>query len=1022
MRPRLRDQTGQTAAEYLGMLLIVAVIVGALASGGVAEPVVDGVTRAVCTIAAGGDGAGCGDAGGEDDPAPGGGAGPDTRIPEREPAAPADPVGPTQGPVLGDGPLPVPDLAWDGSVTVSGEVSDTSGLYLESSVTLEESECRFDAAGNPIVSVGVTGTLKTGARYDAENPVGGVSVDAYVGNDVSYRVSTNPEAAQQMQDGDRPPPNPIDPSSIPEGSAITLDEASYDGLDLGATYRGLQLSMGFEEGRRLSSAVERVDGDTVRVTVGDSDLVRDSLGLGFGGDLAALEASSLYERSAGETRQVDIDVSTPAGLAAYEDFIETGSIPGPGRGVTDPRTSEVFQLDASTELGGTIGPLSGSLFARDRTGTTVGTTNPDGTISVVEFNRREGVGLTAQRTVAADGTEGPRTYVLTLQGVSDDAAQYSAQLDGYEDYQDVRGGDLRMSFDDDDLRAMHEDAVDQVVYAHQVLYAEERTREEIEQLIEDDAARGGLAGRFVATLAGADEPVEMAEDMWKSANGQPDSSSTSSATSRWPSLTPAAAGIATSSCRCSTTSSRSGPPSRCPPPAERGQPALGRRTLDELDAVAVRVAHEAQSRAALADLVGRLLGRDPLGGEARQRAVEVLDRERDVVVAGAEVVLGHAEVVGQLEPVAVAGEPHEDVDRLVADGHPPALLEAERLVEGDRAVDVADPVAGVDELHGGAEVSLRAMILERSMSGQWLSNTYLVAAGPGSDAFFVDAGGPLGPLLDKVGEHRLEPTHVLLTHHHFDHVAELATLKDRFPGIEVLIHPGERDLVDGATGDLEPEAELEVGGLTVRALHTPGHTSGMLSLLVGGTDVFTGDTLFKNSVGGVRAPGHTTYADLKRSIMEVLLALPGETVIRPGHTEPTTVADELETNAFVRCGGAWTPRAPSRARRWASRPPWSCSATTTTAATRRGSAGPTAPTTSSRGRRCRRRIPVRGRRPDPDLARLAHGPRLTARRGAGRPQLGTKTANLTRSRRSAGAPPSGATSRPPSRSSRCWGR
>ena len=60
----------------------------------------------------------------------------------------------------------------------------------------------------------------------------------------------------------------------------------------------------------------------------------------------------------------------------------------------------------------------------------------------------------------------------------------------------------------------------------------------------------------------------------------------------------------------------------------------------------------------------------------------------------------------------------------------------------------------------------------------------------------------------------------------------------------------------------------------------------MLSLLVEG-NVFTGDTLFKNSVGGVRAPGHTTYADLKHSIMDVLLALPPETVIRPGHTEPT---------------------------------------------------------------------------------------------------------------------------------------
>jgi hydroxyacylglutathione hydrolase len=189
------------------------------------------------------------------------------------------------------------------------------------------------------------------------------------------------------------------------------------------------------------------------------------------------------------------------------------------------------------------------------------------------------------------------------------------------------------------------------------------------------------------------------------------------------------------------------------------------------------------------------------------------------------------------------------------------------------------------------------MIVERSMHPDWLSNTYLVAAGPGTEAFLVDAGGPVGPLLAKADEHGLNVTHVLLTHHHHDHVAELEAAVRRWPDARVLAHPDER--VPGSTGDLHPDEELAIGGLTVRALHTPGHTGGMLSLLVDG-QVFTGDTLFKDSVGGVRAPGHTTYADLKRSIMDVLLALPADTVIRPGHTEPTTVAAELEHNPFVR--------------------------------------------------------------------------------------------------------------------------
>jgi hydroxyacylglutathione hydrolase len=191
------------------------------------------------------------------------------------------------------------------------------------------------------------------------------------------------------------------------------------------------------------------------------------------------------------------------------------------------------------------------------------------------------------------------------------------------------------------------------------------------------------------------------------------------------------------------------------------------------------------------------------------------------------------------------------------------------------------------------------VIVQRSMSIGWLSNTYLVVDEGASEAVMIDAGGPVAPLLEtlKSGGHQL--TKVLLTHHHHDHVAELGAVLARHPGVEVLIHPLERGEVPQATGDLPPGATLSVGGIEIGALHTPGHTAGMISLLVDG-HVFTGDTLFKGSVGGVRAPGHTTYADLKSSIMDTLLALPPATVIHPGHTEPTTVADELENNAFVR--------------------------------------------------------------------------------------------------------------------------
>jgi hydroxyacylglutathione hydrolase len=192
------------------------------------------------------------------------------------------------------------------------------------------------------------------------------------------------------------------------------------------------------------------------------------------------------------------------------------------------------------------------------------------------------------------------------------------------------------------------------------------------------------------------------------------------------------------------------------------------------------------------------------------------------------------------------------------------------------------------------------VIIERSMHDGFLSNTYLVADELGSHAVMIDAGGPVQPLLDVLDRMRFSLTHVLLTHHHHDHVAELEAVLERHPETPVLIHPLERELVAGATGTMEPGQTIYSGALEIEPLHTPGHTAGMLSLLVSGGDVFTGDTLFKGSVGGVRAPGHTTYADLKSSIMDTLLKLPLETRIHPGHTDPTTVADELERNPFVR--------------------------------------------------------------------------------------------------------------------------
>ena len=185
------------------------------------------------------------------------------------------------------------------------------------------------------------------------------------------------------------------------------------------------------------------------------------------------------------------------------------------------------------------------------------------------------------------------------------------------------------------------------------------------------------------------------------------------------------------------------------------------------------------------------------------------------------------------------------------------------------------------------------------MSEEWLSNAYLVGDEPGGTGVLIDSGAPPEPLLEAIERHELDVGLLLLTHHHADHVAENHVFKERL-GLEILAHPLEAEELMDVDRTVEPGEKLTAGGLEIELLHTPGHTAGMLSLVVNGSEVFTGDTLFKNSVGGVKAPGSTGFADLKRSVMDVLMELPPETGVRPGHTDPTSIGDEYEHNPFVR--------------------------------------------------------------------------------------------------------------------------
>jgi hydroxyacylglutathione hydrolase len=197
------------------------------------------------------------------------------------------------------------------------------------------------------------------------------------------------------------------------------------------------------------------------------------------------------------------------------------------------------------------------------------------------------------------------------------------------------------------------------------------------------------------------------------------------------------------------------------------------------------------------------------------------------------------------------------------------------------------------------------MIVRKSLHPSWLSNTYLVADEPGGHAVLIDTGAPTEPILEAIEELQVTVTHALCTHHHVDHVMYSSVYTERF-GCPVCGHAAERELFRDVDHDLDltlaDGEEIESGKLRIRALHIPGHTLGQLAFLVDEEEVFTGDTLFKGSVGGTLGPGHTTCEELQHSILDVLLKLPPSTVVRPGHTDPSTVGEELTRNPFVR---AW---------------------------------------------------------------------------------------------------------------------
>jgi len=193
---------------------------------------------------------------------------------------------------------------------------------------------------------------------------------------------------------------------------------------------------------------------------------------------------------------------------------------------------------------------------------------------------------------------------------------------------------------------------------------------------------------------------------------------------------------------------------------------------------------------------------------------------------------------------------------------------------------------------------------------------YLIGSTETRKAAVVDAAWEIDTILRVAAEDEMEITHAFVTHTHPDHVGGRFAGVD-IPGVtellercktKIVVHKAEADFLKGlAPSDLvkgESGDKIDLGGIQVQLLHTPGHTPGSQCFLVDNR-IVSGDTLFIGSCGRVDLPG-SNPEQMYESLTQKLMALPDDTVLFPGHNyadQPTsTIGAEKERNPYFRFG------------------------------------------------------------------------------------------------------------------------
>lgn len=206
------------------------------------------------------------------------------------------------------------------------------------------------------------------------------------------------------------------------------------------------------------------------------------------------------------------------------------------------------------------------------------------------------------------------------------------------------------------------------------------------------------------------------------------------------------------------------------------------------------------------------------------------------------------------------------------------------------------------------------MKYETIVVGALKTNCYLVYCKETLECAVIDPGAEAEKIFSVISRKNLRPTVIINTHGHFDHIGANKHIKDKY-NIPLYIHSLDSKMsglfqqlalsfLPGAKASpppdklLEDGENIEIGKSSLKVIHTPGHSPGSISLMGDGF-LLSGDALFCGGIGRTDIPGGSLN-DLQDSIKNKILVLPDETIVLPGHGHSTTIAQEKESNPFIR--------------------------------------------------------------------------------------------------------------------------